>query len=322
MTSDTPRPRRFGFILVEGYPLMSTAAAVEPLRAANLLSGQALYDLRFLSLDGEEAHASVGALFRTAPIAQAGTGFDLVFVVAGGDPVGFRHRGLTACLRQLAARGVPLGGISGGAAILAEAGLLANRRFTVHWEHYDALQARSADYMMERRLFVIDRDRYSCAGGTAPLDMMHAIVAGEHGAALARRVSDWFIQTRIRPADDPQRAAAESRYRLMNPCLAAAVELMESHLADPLSLDQIARLSGIGKRQLQRLFAAELGMSASAFYRGLRLDLAARLLTGTGLPLAEVAGATGFSAVSHFVQAFAARHGQTPARYRRTGARG
>lgn len=318
MADETTRPRRIGFVLVEGYPLMSTAAAVEPLRAANLLSGRTLYDLRFLSPDGARARASVGALFETAPIGTDEGRLDLALVVAGGDPLGFSHPALTAWLRHLAARGVALGGISGGAAILARAGLLNNRRFTVHWEHYEALQAISAGLLMERRLFVIDRDRYSCAGGTAPLDMMHAIIASHHGAELAGRVSDWFIQTRIRHADDPQRANPGSRYDLTNPHLAAAVDLMENHIADPLSMDQISQLAGIGKRQLQRLFQDQLAMRATAFYRGIRLRLAARLLTDTDLPLAVVAEATGYATLSHFVQAFAAEHGLTPALFRRT----
>ena len=77
---------KVGFVLVEDYALMSIAAGVEPLRAANLLSGRIVYEMTFLALAGHSAKASVGASFETLPVAEAGTDFDIVFVVAGGNP--------------------------------------------------------------------------------------------------------------------------------------------------------------------------------------------------------------------------------------------
>ena len=120
---------RIGFILIDGYALMSTAAAVEPLRAANLLAGGMLYDMRFLAVGGSTARASAGALFETVPLTEAGTDFDLVFVVAGGNPFAVRAPTLDAYLRRLDARRVRLGGISGGAALLALATALALLRW-------------------------------------------------------------------------------------------------------------------------------------------------------------------------------------------------
>lgn len=311
------RPRRFGFLLIEGYALMSAAAAVEPLRAANLLAGRPLYDLVFLSTGAARARASVGCAFDAIPLAEAGVDFDMVFVVAGGDPLSFRDAGVRGFLRRLAARGVPLGGISGGAAILQEAGVLQRRRFTIHWQHFDALQARAPEALMERRLFVIDRDRFTCAGGSAPLDMMHALIAAEHGAALAREISDWFIHTGLRPADDPQRLDAASKYDVHHPALVAMIGLMEDHIADPMTLAQLARLSGIGERQLERLCRAQLGQSAMQFYRRLRLAKAAELLRQTALPIVEVALASGFPNNAYFSRAFRQAYGIPPSDARR-----
>lgn len=313
------RPLRIGFCLIDGYALMSTSAAVEPLRAANLLAGRTLYDMRFIALAGQEARSSAGALFECVAMADAGLDFDLVFVVAGGDPLELREPALNGWLRRLDRAGVRLGGISGGAAILAGAGLLANRRFTIHWQHFDALRARSADYLMERRLFVIDRDRYTCAGGVAPLDMMHAIIAADHGADFARRISDWFIHTRVRLADDPQKAGPAETYGLTHPALVAALDLMTNHIADPLTLGQLAQLAGVGARQIQRLFADAMGVPMMRFYRDLRLEKAEELLRQSALPVAEIALATGFVNVAHFTRAFRERAGMAPASWRRTG---
>ncbi|RJL10726.1 GlxA family transcriptional regulator [Paracoccus siganidrum] len=312
-------PRRYGFVLIDGYALMSMASAVEPLRAANLLSGRALFELTFLSADGGWQRSSVDSAFETLPLKAARPDFDVVFVVAGGEPMGYRDPRVLGWLRRLDRGGVALGGISGGAAILAAAGLLRARRFTIHWQHVDAMRARYPDALIERRLFVIDRDRFTCAGGMAPLDMMHALIAADFGAELARQVSDWFIHTGIRSAEAPQQLDATRKYELRHPALAAAVELMASHIADPLKLSDLAHLSGIGMRQLDRLAQAHFGKSAMRFYRGLRLEKAAELLRQPSLSLTEVAAATGFASPSHFSRAFKEEFGTGPGAWRQAG---
>lgn len=320
MTSETTDPpRRIGFLLIDGYALMSTAAAVEPLRAANLLSRNTLYRLDFLSVDTPCVAASIGSAFKTTPIAAAGIGYDLIFVVAGGNPLSFRDTRVRTWLHQLDRHGVPLGGISGGAAILAWAGVLDNRRFTVHWQHYDALRELSPDYLMERRLFVIDRDRFTCAGGMAPLDMMHAMIAADYGAELANLISDWFIHTGIRQAEDPQRMGTAERYGIFHPALLAMVGLMNDHIGDPLTLRQLSRLCGISVRQLERVAKRQLGMSVMQFYRKLRLSKADELLQQTALSIIEIGVVTGFPNPAHFARVFREEFDASPSE-RRNGA--
>ncbi|MBT9385683.1 GlxA family transcriptional regulator [Pseudooceanicola sp. CBS1P-1] len=291
---------------------MSTAAALEPLRAANLFAGQMLYEPVILTRGGGPATASVGSHFDSLPLAQAPADLDLIFVVAGGDPLAVRDGALFAWLRRQADRGTALGAISGGAALLWRAGLLEGRRFTLHWHHMEALRTENPGALMEQRLFVIDRDRYTCAGGTAPLDMMHAIIARDHGSRFAAAISDWFIQTEVRLADAPQQGSTAARYGALPPPVTAALELMETHVADPLSVAQIAALTGLSSRQLQRLFHEAMQAPVAEVYRGIRLDVARDLVRRTRLPLAEVAQMTGFATQAHFSGAYSARHGSPP----------
>ena len=307
---------KVGFVLLEGYALMSTAAAVEPLRAANLLSERCLYDMTFIAPGAASARSSVGASFDTVPVDRAGSDFGIVFVVAGGNPFAATDPRLDAWLRRLDRAGVRLGGISGGATILCAAGLLDQRRFTVHWHHYDALLERYPQALMERRIFVIDRDRYTCAGGVAPLDMMYALMAAEHGVAFARTVSDWFLHTQIRPPQDPQRGGLAEKYSIHHPALEAAVALMESHIADPLDVGQLAFLCDISPRHLHRLVRQCLGKPLNAFYTELRIAKAKELLAQTSLPVAEIGLATGFPNRSHFTRVFRDVAGLTPAAFR------
>lgn len=310
--------RTIAFLLLDGYALMSTASALEPLRAANMFSADPAYDITLLSTSGGSAAASVGATFDTRSFRDTRPQFDLIFVVAGGDPARVNDPALFAWLRQADRGGSALGGISGGAVILARAGLLQARRFTVHWHHYGDFAALPGDWLLERRLFVIDRDRYTCAGGSAPLDMMHAIIARDHGTGFARRISDWFIQTEIRGSDAPQKASIRSRYGALSQAVEAAVELMESHIADPLDQDQIAGLSGLSTRQLQRQFRQDLGCSVMEEYRRIRLETGRGLVVSTRIPLSEIAQLTGFASPSHFSDAFRRQYGEAPSRLRRT----
>jgi transcriptional regulator GlxA family with amidase domain len=304
--------QRIGFFLVEGYALMSTAAAMEPLRAANLFSPKPLYETVLISSHGGAVASSLPGAMTTQSLAQTGLEFDIVFVVAGGDPMQLRDATLLSWLRQLDHAGVALGGISGGSAILAKAGLMENRRFTIHWHHLEALKTLSDHYFLERRLYVIDRDRYTCAGGAAPLDMMHAMISSAHGVKFAQRISDWFIQTEIRVADAPQQASLAARYGPLPRGVAEALELMESHIADPLDLAQLAALSELSSRQLQRQFKQSLGLSVMHAYRKIRLDMAHDLLKTTRMPISEIAEMTGFSSQSTFSVAYRADFKNAP----------
>ena len=300
---------------------MSLASAVEPLRAANHLAGKTLYASSFFSDAGGFLASSSGGGFDTTPLSQAyASGLDIVFVVAGGNPMLYEDTALLPRLRALAQHGVLLGGISGGSAILAKGGLMAGRRFTVHWAHIDALMEFAPDLLVERALYVIDRDRYTCAGGVAAMDLMGALIAREHGVAVAREVRDWFIHPRLRTADEPQQARAGQRFNLHHPTLEAAVELMASHLADPISPVQLATLAGMSARHLHRLFASQFGMSMMTFYRDLRLAKADELLQQSTLSVLDIALLTGFTTSAHFVRCFKEKYGIPPAKKRRSPA--
>ncbi|MDO6520342.1 GlxA family transcriptional regulator [Shimia thalassica] len=311
---------KIAFVLVDGFALLSTAAALEPLRAANMFSDPPRYDITLLSDRDSVAKSSIGAQFETHSFRECEPDFDLIFVVAGGDPARMNDPSLFAWLRRADRAGVALGGISGGSVILARADLLNQHRFTVHWHHYEDFETLPGNWLLERRLFVIDRDRYTCAGGSAPLDMMHAIIARDFGTPFAQRISDWFIQTEVRGAEAPQTASISARYGVLPRPVSAALELMETHIADPLDQDQIAHLSGLSTRQLQRQFRGSFGTSLMETYRRIRLETGQELLLSSNLSVGEIARMTGFSSQAHFSDSFRRTFGITPsAKRKKTG---
>ncbi|WP_035713513.1 GlxA family transcriptional regulator [Azorhizobium doebereinerae] len=305
-------PRTYGFLLLPDFALLTYASAIEPLRAANALSGRDLYRWRHISADGQPVKASNGVAIAVDERVGENLALDALLACAGGNPARFRHKPTFTFLRRLAHRGVMLAGVSGGPYALARAGVLEGHRCTVHWEHIPAFTEEFPQLDVRRTLYEIDRDRVTCAGGIATLDMMADLIARDHGPVLANAVSEWFLRTQARPASNAQRMAPRERFGIGNAKVLGVLGEMETRLEEPASREDLARSAGISVRQLERLFADHVGESVGAHYLAVRLDRARSLLRQTALPVAEVAMACGFVSTSHFSRAYKARFSQPP----------
>lgn len=305
-------PAVVGFLMIPGFSLMSYACAAEPFRAANRLSGAQLYRWIHLTPSGRPVAASNGvAIVPDAKLTDR-TDFDMLFVCAGGDPSQFDDKTTFAWLRRQASRGIILGGVSGGPFVLARAGLLTGYRCTIHWEHLDAFVEVFPRIDVRRTLYEIDRGRLTCSGGTAALDMMHALIKEQKGVLLANAVSEWYLQTTIRSGDGPQRMALGQRLDIHSERVLAVVGAMERNLEEPLARAKLAAAADVSVRQLERLFRAHVGRTVGDFYRDLRLQRSRSLIHETSLPVLEVAVASGFVSASHFSRAYKTRFGSSP----------
>jgi len=314
---DARNSQSIGFVLIPGFALMSYASASEPLRAANLLAGREIYRLSIFSPDGTPAVSSGGVPVPADPLPGRGSELGTVFVCAGGSPRDWHYPSVLACLRQLAREGVRIGGISGGPYLLAAAGLLAERDFTIHWEHAPALLEAFPALAPRQARFVIDGNRITCGGGIAPLDMMHVLISEHMGADFARRVSDWYLHTEVGEPAAPQRGSLAERYGVHHPGLLSVLAKMEETIEMPLDRTAMARIAGVTPRHLDRLFASHLGSTFLDQYRLIRLRHARRLLEQSPLSISEIAIATGFSSGAHFSRAYRSLYGMTPSETRR-----
>ena len=311
----TDIPFRIGIWPIPGYAMMSCASVLEPLRAANLLAASKLFEVTvFAPKDG--AASSSGAILPGNHAVGDKPDLDLFLVIAGGDPFDFDDPIALAWLAQLEKHVPIIGGVSGGPVLLAKAGLLARRTCTVHWEHAEALSDGFHNIAIKRRLFVMERDRVTCGGGTAPMDLMHALIARLHGKAFARKVSDWFLHTDVRKASAPQRAQYADLISDAPLAIQEVVALMEDHLSDPLSLAQLGLIADVSPRQLNRLFDQACQTSTMAFYRKMRLDAGRHLVNTSQLSLSDIAEATGFHSAGHFSHQFAKAFGVRPSTLR------
>jgi transcriptional regulator GlxA family with amidase domain len=307
-------PRTIGLLLIDDFALMSYAAIIEPYRAANVLAGDVLYKWVHISTGAPTIVASNGASFLAERTVRQALDCDVLFVFAGGDPSTFNDPATFAWLRKAALTRALIAGVSGGPFLLARAGLLDGYRATIHWEHLPAFIERFPMIATQPGLYVVDRRRVTCAGGTAGMDLAIDLIERDHGHDLASRVSDWFIRTEARAADKPQRLSLRERYNVRNDRLLRVLAQMEAFVEEPLSSTALAAAAGISVRQLERLFAAHLRQSVQETYRNIRLEQADQLLRTTGLSATAVAIACGFRSSSHFSRAFKARFGHPPTR--------
>lgn len=322
--SDIPSTSRsIALLLVEGFPMLAYASIVEPFRAANILAGQPLYRWIHVAVpetrNGEVsqfAHASNGAAIVADGQIEDAAACDMAFVIAGGDPAAFADRSTFAELRRLAAGQILLGGVSGGPFLLARAGLLGGHRCTIHWEHAPALREAFPELLLEEALYVIDRRRMTCAGGTAALDLALELIEREQGPALAMKVGEWFIRTEERAAGRAQRPSLKERFRTTDERVLRVLAAMERAVEEPQTRASLAALSGITLRQLERLFVKYLGATIAETYMAIRLDHAAHLLRATSMPVTEIALSCGFSGSSHFSRVFRQRFGVPPGKAR------
>lgn len=303
-------------LLVEGFAMMSVAAAIEPLRSLNRLIDREAWRWRLASLDGRVLAASNGIPIPTEPAETALPGSHYFLVCGGLRIQSVDERRYLAILRKAVRSGVRVGSLSTGTYLLARAGLLDGYRSTIHWENRPAFQEEFPHLVCTDKLYEIDRDRLTCSGGSAAMDLMLHLITERHGADLARRVANQFHHDRIRDERDNQSGGRLERMSSLPPAVRSAVRLMQRHVEDTISIAEIAEKIGMSPRQLERLFLRYLQSSPARYYLTLRIDRARELLLYSDRPVLEVAIAAGFTSTSHFAHWFKKLQGVRPSQLR------
>lgn len=309
-------PIRWAILVAPGFPMMAFANLVEPLRAANAIAGRPLYSWRLVSPDGGEVRASCGIALRPDQGAENAPPAERIVVCTGADAdadpnarapgpeIGWIRRSLRA--------GARIGAVADGAFLLARAGLLDGHACTLHERSRPAFAEAFPDLEMRREIFVIDRTRFTSAGGAASFDMMLALIAEDGGPALAASVADWFVHAQRSPGARPPQPSNRAAL------VADAIARIESGGGEArLDVAALALGLDVSSDRLERAFRAETGLTPGSWDRRARLRRAADLLERSTLPVREVALACGYTSLSAFSRAFRAEHGAAPRESRR-----
>jgi transcriptional regulator GlxA family with amidase domain len=318
MISTDPRdnptsPRRYAFLLLEGYSQLGFSCALEALSLSNRHpSGRQFYSWRLLS----ETGAPVAAYNGVTVAVDAGLvdlHKDEIPIVCAGVSVGsVSTRPVLAWLRAQTRKGMDFGALSSGTYTLALAGLIAGKRVTTHWEYKTALSEILPDVIMEDSIFSVDGRVFTCAGGAASMDLMLHRVNADYGPELATWVADQMVYTAPRGHSHSQRLSLKVGGEKRHSKLTLALQIMQNNIEDPLTPDEIAVLIGVSTRQMERLFSRYLGDSPKRHYLQIRLEKARHLLHQTNMSITEICVSCGFNSSSHFSKSYRKTFGVAP----------
>ncbi|MBY5924550.1 MULTISPECIES: GlxA family transcriptional regulator [unclassified Halomonas] len=314
-----------GFVLLRRFTLLPFAAFVDCLRLASDegdRSRQLRCRWRFLTADGEDAPSSCGAVI--SPCEPFATPFcdprqfDYLVVIGGvldGSPTD--DPAASEYLRQAARLGVPLVGVCTGVLSLIQAGVMAGRRCCVSWYHHADLVRRFPQVnAVADRLYVDDGDRLTCAGGAAAADLAAYLVERHLGRAWARKSLNIMLLDGHRGGEhgQPQPVVFE---RIEDRIVRRAVTILEQHLGEVISVDELADRVGASRRGLERKFQDSFGIGPQKFARDLRLRYGLWLLYFTEHSITDIGERCGFADTAHFSRHFRAAYGQSPSQLRR-----
>jgi len=302
-----------GFVVAPGFQMMSLAA-LSVFEMANFNAGEKLYRIRVLSEGGGPVASSIGTSMDTHCFARPA--FDTLLVTGILDPaesssglLRFVRRAFTACRRTAS--------ICTGAFVLAEAGLLDERRATTHWQHARELQRRFPKIRVEDdRIFIIDGSVWTSAGMSAGIDLALGMVEKDFGAKLARSVAQSLVVYHRRAGGQSQHSAllemdAKSD-RIQN-----ALTYAKRNLRAALTVDQLADAAHLSARQFSRAFRTETGQSPAKAVEHLRVEAARLMIEQSRHSIDVIAAETGFSDRERMRRAFLRAFGQPPQVIRR-----
>lgn len=304
--------REISILLFEKFSNHCLANILEPFRAANTLSNDALYRWRFYTLDGESVSSSSGLPVMPDGAFDPSARVDDLFIVSSYDHLSLSTSKCRNVLRAARSNAKRIVGLDTGAWLMAAAGLLDGQKATIHWDIFDSFseQFLSVDTTKER--FIVSKNVITCAGALAAFDLALRLIGEEHGEALRLDVGALLMQTAQSAQGNNQQAAPQS-------AVFRAMQLMQENLENPLSNREIAQRTGLGVKTLERRFLSEIGDPPGRIYKNTRLQAARNLVENTRLPISEVSIRVGYENAAALSRAFRQMFNVTPQQLRKSG---
>ncbi len=296
--------------------MMCVASVLDPLRAANRVSGQMLFDRSLYSLDGEPVPLTCAVPLHVEGRFEGHLRGDLLIVVAGFNQQLHVNSASLARIKSAASGFKAVAGVEAGTWILARAGLLNGHLATTHWEDFEAFTATFPDVEVKTDRFVIDGNTMTCGGASPALDMMLQLIRLRHGTPLALNAASVFVYDEAHAQTDAQPLVSLGRLVGTDRRLETAIRMMEERIEQPLPIAALAQRVHVSTRTLENIFRQSLGQPPGKYYLGLRLQSAFRMVSDSDNSIHEIAIRTGFGSLSAFSRAYSKRFGISPKRSR------
>jgi transcriptional regulator GlxA family with amidase domain len=307
-------------VIHDGVQALDVAGPLDVFAEANgFLAPDRGYEIFVVGREAKAMRASNGLTMMPDLDLVAAARLFATVLIAGGPalPDAEPDAAMSAWLREWGTRAQRYGSICTGAFALGHAGLLDGRVATTHWQNAGHLAAKFPAARIEHdRIYLRDGSLVTSAGVTAGIDLALALVAEDHGAAVALACAKRLVVV-------AQRQGGQSQFSpfLLPPSrdgspLAKIQAYVMEHLRETLVVDRLAEIAGASVRSVARIFATELGITPHEFVERARIDYARNLLEATDLALKAVSYECGFGSAENMRLVFKRRLGLTPARYR------
>lgn len=286
----------------------------------HLSADQRSYQLVVASVDGRPITSFSGIQMATTSISELDLSTIETLVVPGGGPPESPPMPpeVIAWLEREGRRAKRLCGICTGTFLLAEAGLVGERRVTTHWQATAALQARFPSLHIEAdRVYVQDQGLWTSGGFNAGLDLALALLEEDLGHATAMKVASSLLIFLKRPGDHPQRSEALSSQVALDHRFSHLHAWMMEHLADDLKLEVLAARAGMSPRTFTRHYTSQSGRTPAKAVEAMRFEAALRAMNDPSCSLKQSARMSGFGDEQNLRRAFLRLLGATPEEFRR-----
>jgi transcriptional regulator GlxA family with amidase domain len=223
---------------------------------------------------------------------------------------------LLAALRRAADRGATVLSVCSGAFALGAAGLLDGRRCTTHWRYAAELARRYPAAKVDPAVLYVDEESVITGAGTAAgIDACLYLVRREQGSRVANGIARRMVVPPHRDGGQAQYIARPAG-RPGDGDLAGLLQWMESNLARPLTVPQLAARACMSPRTFARRFTAATGTTPQRWLTGQRILLAQELLEETDETVDAIAQRAGFSTAMVLRHHFRSWRRTTPSAYR------
>jgi transcriptional regulator GlxA family with amidase domain len=306
--------QRVGFIAFPNFQVLSLCT-VSVFECANMLAPEPLYDLHILSETGGTIRTSSGLTLETEKFDE--TEFDSLIVLGTLVDKPTFSPGLISYVKNAPRRTRRVASICTGALVLAEAGLLENRRVTTHWAYAPHFRQRFPNVNLEEdRIFIVDGSIWTSAGCTACIDLALAMVEKDAGKELARAVSSDLVMYHRRAGGQSQHSAL-LELEPKSDRIQGALDYARRNLQATLTVDQLAEAAHLSPRQFSRAFQQETGRSPAKAIENLRIEVARLMIEQGRHSIDVIAREVGFGSRDRMRRAFVRRFGQSPQEIRR-----
>lgn len=327
LATGTPRIIPMFVLLPPDTLLLDVAGPMEVFRRANLEQAEVRFDYRYISKDSDLT-TSIGLNVSGLQPLPAKLPSDAWIVISGSLTSAERMAvnrdtlwAMAAWLRDIFEPGMTLVTICSGALLAANAGLLDGYHCTTHAACIDQLKKQvPLGGVLENRLFVEDRNRYSSAGISTGIDLALHLVSRLTSPAVSLAVARQMVVYMRRSGTDPQLSPWLKGRNHIHAAIHRVQDAINANPAEDWSLARLADIGHLSERHLSRLFREQADMAVIDYVNMIRVNLVAEMLAGSKLGMEEIAARAGFSSARHLRRVWSAHHGETPARFRESSA--